>query len=136
MSTITHPPPQAAAQFGTRWPEKGTVVITAQGEFDASNAQELVDTSLALGDRVERLVLDMTDVDFFSTSGFSALHALNARCAGQCISWASVPGAAVTRLLTICDPDSALPFYGDIDSALSAVQEEPGRLLKLVPETS
>ncbi len=135
MSTITHPPPEAA-RFDTRWPETGTLVITAQGEFDAANAQELVDTSLAHGGRVERLVLDMTNVDFFGTSGFSALHALNARCAGECISWASVPSAAVARLLTICDPDSALPFYSDIDGALSAVQGEPRRLLKLVPETS
>jgi anti-anti-sigma factor len=134
MSSTTHPPPQTA-QFATRWAAPSAVVITAQGEIDAANAQELVDYALRHGDRIESLVLDMTDVEFFGTSGFSALHTLNVRCAGQSISWASVPSPVVTRLLGICDPDSTLPFYSGVDSALSALGGHSGRLLELVPET-
>ena len=123
------------AHFASRWLQPNTAVITAHGEIDAANAQELVDYALRHGDRIDRLVLDMSGVDFFGTSGFSALHTLNVRCAGESIEWASVPSAAVTRLLRICDPDSILPFYSGVDTALSAVQGEPRRLLQLVPQT-
>jgi anti-anti-sigma factor len=146
MSTRTHAQPVTPeslieraeshmAHFATRWLQPNTAVITAHGEIDAANAQELVDYALRHGDRIHRLVLDMSGVDFFGTSGFSALHTLNVRCAGDSISWASVPSAAVTRLLRICDPDSTLPFYAGVDTALSAVQGEPRRLLQLVPQT-
>jgi anti-anti-sigma factor len=110
-------------------------VITAHGEIDAANAQDLVDYALRHRDRTHRLVVDMSGVDFFGTSGFSALHNLNVRCAGEAITWASVPSASVTRLLRICDPDSTLPFYSGLDTALSAVQGESPRLLQLVPQT-
>jgi anti-anti-sigma factor len=142
MSTTTHAIPAEAvsehadsqmAYFTTRWLPPNTAVITARGEIDAANAQELVDYALRGGDRLRRLVLDMSEVDFFGTSGFSALHQLNVRCAGESIAWSSVPSAAVTRLLQICDPDSTLPFFDGVDTALSAVQGEPGPLLQLVP---
>jgi anti-anti-sigma factor len=107
-------------------------VITAHGELDAANAQEFVDYALRHAPHVERLVLDLTGVDFFGTSGFSALHTVNVQCAGEKIQWALVPSSAVTRLLRICDPDSALPICGSVDVALSAVQGEPRRLLQLV----
>lgn len=145
MSTTTRPRPTTpesliepadshAAHFATRWLPPHTVVITAHGEIDAANSQELVDYAFRHGDRINRLVLDLTGVDFFGTSGFSALHTLNVRCAGESIRWASVPSTAMTRLLRICDPDSTLPFFGGVDTALSAMQGEPRRLLELVPK--
>jgi len=145
MSTTSHAQPASqesliepaaahAAHFATRWLQPDTAVITAYGEIDAANSQEFVDYALRHGDRISRLVLDMSGVEFFGTSGFSALHTLNVRCAGEAIEWASVPSAAVTRLLRICDPDSILPFYGGVEAALSAVQGEPRRLLQLVAE--
>ena len=76
----------------------------------------------------------MSGIDFFGTSGFSALHTLNVRCAGESITWALVPSPAVTRLLRICDPDSTLPLYDRVDTALSAVHGEAPRLLQLVPQ--
>jgi anti-anti-sigma factor len=145
MSTTTHTQPASpesliepadsnAAHFATRWLPPDTAVITAHGEIDAANSQKLVDYALRHDARINRLVLDLSGVEFFGTSGFSALHVLNVRCAAESITWASVPSAAVTRLLRICDPDSALPFHGAVDAALSAVKGEPRRLLKLVPE--
>jgi anti-anti-sigma factor len=146
MSSTTYPHPATPeslieraeshmAHFATRWLQPNTVIITAHGEIDAANANELIEYALRHGQRIHRLVLDMSGVDFFGTSGFSALHTLNVRCAGESITWASVPSAAVTRLLRICDPDSTLPLYGGVDTALSAVQGEPRRLLQLVPQT-
>ena len=127
-------PESHMAYFAIRWPQPKTAVVTAQGEIDAANAQQLVDYALRHNDDIDRLVLDLSGVDFFGTSGFSALHLLNVRCAGESITWASVPSPAVARLLTICDPDSALPFFGGVDTALSAVQGATRPLLQLVPQ--
>ena len=124
-----------AAHFATRWLQPDIAVVTAHGEIDAANSQEFVDYAMRHADRISRLVLDMSGVDFFGTAGFSALHTLNVRCAGESIEWASVPSAAVSRLLRICDPDSTLPFFGGVDEALAAVQGEPARLLKLVSKS-
>ena len=65
--------------------------ITAHGELDAANAQEFVDYALRHAAQIDRLVLDLTGVDFFGTAGFSALHTLNVRCAGEKIEWALAP---------------------------------------------
>ena len=74
-----------------------TAVITAHGELDAANAEEFVDYSLRHAAHIDRLVLDLSGVDFFGTAGFSALHTLNVRCAAEKIEWALAPSAAVTR---------------------------------------
>jgi anti-anti-sigma factor len=122
------------AHFAIRWLRPNTAIVTAHGEIDAANAQEFIDYALRHDDRIDRLVLDMSGVDFFGTSGFTALHTLNVRCAGESITWAAVPSTAITRLLRICDPDSTLPLHDGVDSALSAVEGEPPRLLQLVPQ--
>lgn len=120
------------AHFATRWLQPSMAVIAAHGELDAANAQEFVDYALRHAPHIDRLVLDLTGVDFFGTAGFSALHTLNVRCAAEKIEWAMASSPAVTRLLQICDPDSALPLCGSVDAALAAVQGEPRRLLQLV----
>jgi anti-anti-sigma factor len=124
------------AHFATRWAHNALAIISAHGELDAANAQQFVDYALRHAPRTERLVLDLSGVEFFGTAGFSALHSVNVRCAGEKIQWAMVPSAAVNRLLRICDPDSALPISGSVDAALSVVQGEPPRLLQLVSKTS
>ncbi len=123
------------AHFATRWLQPSTAVITAHGELDAANAQQFIDYALRHADHIERLVLDLSGVDFFGTAGFSALHTVNVRCAGENVDWVLVPSRAVTRLLRICDPDSALPNCTSIDAALSALQGEPPRLLQLVSKS-
>lgn len=120
------------AHFATRWLQPSLAVIATHGELDAANAQQFVDYALRHAAHIDRLVLDLTGVDFFGTAGFSALHTLNVRCAAEKIEWALAPSAAVTRLLRICDPDSALPICTSVETALSAVQGEPRRLLQLV----
>lgn len=125
-----------SASFATRWPQPSVEVITATGELDASNAQELVDYALRDADRTRRLALDLTGIEFFGTAGFSALHTLNVRCAGAGVEWVLVPSTAVRRLLRICDPDSALPFAATMSAALSKLQADQRRLLQLVTEPS
>src|SRR6476660_1864476 len=132
---LTEPADCHTAHFATRWLQPSTVVITAHGELDAANAQEFVDYALRHSAHIDRLVLDLTGVEFFGTAGFSALHSVNVRCAGEKIEWALAPSSAVTRLLRICNPDSALPICASVDTALSAVQGEPRRLLQLVSKS-
>jgi anti-anti-sigma factor len=122
------------AHFATRWLQPSLAVIATHGELDAANAQEFVDYALRHNELMDRLVLDLTGVDFFGTAGFSALHTLNVRCAAEKIEWAMAPSPAVSRLMRICDPDSALPICDSIEAALAAVQGEPRRLLQLVPK--
>ncbi len=124
-----------SAHFATRWLQPSMAVINAHGELDAANAQEFVDYALRHAPHIDRLVLDPTGVDFFGTAGFSALHTLNVRCAAEKIEWALAPSPAVTRLLRICDPDSALPICASVETALAAVQGEPRRLLQLVSKS-
>ena len=90
-----------SASFATRWLQPSVAVITAHGELDASNAQELVDYALRDAERTKRLALDLSGVEFFGTAGFSALHTLNVRCAGAAVEWVLVPSTAVSRLLRI-----------------------------------
>jgi anti-anti-sigma factor len=122
------------AQFATRWLKPSTAVITAYGELDAANAQEFADYVLRHSAHADNLVIDLGSLDFFGTAGFSALHTVNVGCAGNAVQWAVVPSSAVTRLLRICDPDSALPVCASVDFALSAVQRERRKLLQLVPK--
>jgi anti-anti-sigma factor len=122
------------ACFATRWLKPTVAVITAHGDLDASNAQEFVDYALRHADHTQRLVLDLSGLDFFGTAGFSALHTLNVRCAGGGVEWVLVPSRAVSRLLRICDPDSGLPIADTVQLALSLLQGEPRRLLKLVSQ--
>ena len=120
------------AHFATRWLKPAIAVIAAHGELDAANAQEFVDYALRHATHIDRLVLDLTGVDFFGTAGFSALHTLNVRCAAEKIEWALASSPAVIRLMRICDPDSALPICASVQEALAAVHSEPRRLLQLV----
>jgi anti-anti-sigma factor len=123
------------ARFATRWLQPSMAVITAHGELDAANAQQFVDYALRHAAHTDRLVLDLSGVDFFGTAGFSALHTLNVRCAAEKIEWAMAPSPAVSRLMRICDPDSTPPICDGVDAALAAVQAEPRRLLQLVPKS-
>jgi anti-anti-sigma factor len=146
MSTVSHARPASpesliartdchGAHFATRWLKPKVAVITAHGELDAANTPEFVDYTLRHAPHTERLVLDLSGVDFFGTAAFSALHAVNVRCAGEKIEWTLVPSSAVTRLLRICDPESALPVCASVDAALSSVQGQPRRLLQLVAKS-
>jgi len=87
-----------------------TVLVTVRGEVDAANSR-------ALSEYVERqiagwprLVLDLSGVDFFGTSGFSTLHHINVICAQYRATWALVVGPQLRRFLKICDPDNLLPL--------------------------
>lgn len=119
------------ARFCVHWGRSGAVVSVV-GELDAANADDLANYVQRCAAYCEWLVLDLTELEFMGTAGFSVLHTINTRCAGTDVQWALVPGAATTRLLRICDPDTTLPTAKSGASALARVQDR--RLLQLVPQ--
>lgn len=121
--------------FETTWPEPATAVVAGHGELDAANGADFVEYALRHADKKQWLVVDLSKLSFFSTAGFSALHTLNVQCVGEDIRWVLVPSKAVNRVLRLCDPDSALPVSPDVPEALTAVHNEPPRLLELVAES-
>lgn len=122
------------AHFATRRLQSDTAVITVQGQIDAANAKDLIDYALRHVTELNWLLIDLSGVDFFGTAGFSALHALNVRTAGDNIGWTMLPSPAVSRLLRVCDPDATLPVGDSVEAALAALQRERP-LLKLVPQS-
>ncbi|WP_371743998.1 STAS domain-containing protein [Mycobacterium sp. DL592] len=122
-------------RFACRWPTSSVAVISAQGEIDASNAGSLTDYAVAHVMRCRSLVLDLRDLDFFGTEGFSDLHRVSVSCARVGTEWAMVPGVAVTRVLRICDPQGSLPTSCTVDAAMATFPRPPSHRLQLITET-
>jgi anti-anti-sigma factor len=140
VTDATHSPPEwenHSARF-TAESHSSRVVVTAHGELDASNASQLADyveSCAAHSTSVIAVIVDLSNLEFFGTAGFSALHLINVRCAGAHLRWAVVPGKAVSRLLRICDPDNTLPLVASADAPLSGHENpEPNGLFQLIPQ--
>jgi anti-anti-sigma factor len=128
----------STAQFGARWSPSGTV-ITADGELDASNADQLTVFVRRNARRSTRVILDLRGLEFIGTAGFSALHRINVVCSSAEVHWAMAPSPAVWRLLRVCDPDGTLPVTAPIEEPLLesvawARGQESRPLLQLVPQ--
>jgi len=107
----------STAQFSARWTASGTVIIV-DGELDAANSDQLAVYVQRNARRAKRVILDLRQVDFIGTAGFSALHRINVVCSGAQVNWAMVPSPAVSRLLRVCDPDGTLPVTTPIQEPL------------------
>jgi len=116
-----------AALLTSRRLKSSVAVIRAQGGIDASNADTLTEYTLGHLMRCRGLILDLRDLDFFGTEGFSALHRVSVCCARAGIGWAVVSGASVSRVLRICDPEALLPAAGTVEAAMAIVQDRPRR---------
>jgi anti-anti-sigma factor len=136
-SNAALPPPaweNHSARFSAEW-DVSRVVVTAEGELDASNAAQLADYFDLCIAHCTPLVLDLSRLKFFGTDGFSALHLINVKCAGANLRWGVVPSKGVTRLLRICDPDHTLPLIKSVHAMLADGDDGPdhNRLFQLVP---
>ncbi len=139
LNSTADPVVSHTAQFQTRWLYESTAVVCAHGELDAANSTDFIDYTMHQTRRAKNLVLDLSDLSFFATAGFSALHTLNVQCVKQQTPWSLAAGRAVQRVLRICDPDITLPVCDDVDEALRAVRgdaghDDPPRLLHLVSQ--
>src|ERR1700721_977479 len=102
-------------------------VISAHGHIDASNADTLTEYTLGHLMRCRGLILDLRDLDFFGTEGFSALHRVSVCCARAGIAWAVVSGEAVSRVLRIVDPQGLLQAASTVEAAMAIVKDQPPR---------
>jgi anti-anti-sigma factor len=116
--------------------DKSATVVSAHGDIDAANADQLTDYVQRALRGSKRLVLDLRSVDFIGTAGFSALHRINVVCSSVDAQWALVPGRAVHHLLRICDPDGTLPTACSPAEAVTGSQNTAAKsaLLQLVPQ--
>ena len=105
-----------------RW---SVAVISAHGDIDASNADTLTEYTLAHLTRCRGLILDLRNLDFFGTEGFSALQRVSVCCVRARVSCAVVPGNAVFRMLRIGDPQGLLPAASTLEAAMATVQDQP-----------
>jgi anti-anti-sigma factor len=97
---IVHVPPSPALLLRYSWHAPSTVVISAHGDIDASNASDLiVFVRHAIGP-YRGLVLDLRGVTFFGTEGLSALRIIDQEHT-PASHLAVVPSPAVVRLLKL-----------------------------------
>jgi anti-anti-sigma factor len=87
-----------------------TVIVTVEGEIDATNSRAMATYIEAQIAGSQRLLLDLRFVDFFGTSGLAALHNINVVCSQCELAWQLRCGRQVRRLLAMCDPDGTLPL--------------------------
>lgn len=124
-----------AAQFTSCLISTSTVMVAAEGEIDACNAHELVEYVERSLEESTRLIVDLRDLQFFGTQGFSTLHKINVICSGNDVNWVVIPGSEVDRLLRICDPGGGLPVATTLETAVAAVVRGPRSHLRLLPRT-
>jgi anti-anti-sigma factor len=96
-------------RLSTEWLNPSVVRVSVHGEIDASNSADVLEYVYRRGANCRSLILDLTDVNFFATAGFSALQTLDMRCARAEVSWMLIPSRAVSRVLSVCDPRRSLP---------------------------
>jgi anti-anti-sigma factor len=114
-----------AVRLACHWSTPPAVVISARGEIDAANADNLTEFTLANVMPSYRLILDLRGLDFIGAEGFSALLRISVSCAGAGTEWAMVASVAVSRLLNICDPHGELPVVGTTAEAVAMIHGHP-----------
>ena len=95
--------------FSTEWLNAAVVRISVRGEIDAANESELRDYVFCRAANCKTLILNLHEVTFLSTAGFSALLTIDDRCSRAAVTWMVIPSAAVSRVLDICDRQFVIP---------------------------
>ena len=124
---LSQPWTDHTARWACRRHKASVIVISADGDIDAANAATLREYPLPCVRRCRGLILDLRGVEFFGTEGFSALRGLFVCCLGAGKGWAVVPGAAVNRVLQICDPQGSLPITRTVEEAAATFADLPVR---------
>ncbi|MEH3137515.1 MAG: STAS domain-containing protein [Mycolicibacterium neoaurum] len=92
-----------ALQMTTHWQDFDLAVVTVTGELDATNTDILLDYALSKVVLCQRMVLDLTDIDFFGCAGYTMLKTLEYRCILADVVLTLLTGAPVRRVLKVCE---------------------------------
>lgn len=99
-----------------------TVLLAVHGDIDAALTPGLFARIAARLGTYRQVVLDLSGVTFFGTTGYSALLELRAHCSRRGIEWVMVTGPEVRRLLRACEAaDCTTPFAPTAANIVSAV---------------
>ncbi|MBY6682993.1 MULTISPECIES: STAS domain-containing protein [unclassified Rhodococcus (in: high G+C Gram-positive bacteria)] len=99
------------------------LIVSVRGDLDLESTPMLTaGLDRALSDNVpSAVIVDLTDVDFLSSTGMTALIDTHRRL-GALVALAVVSnGPATTRPLTLVGMDEMLSLHPDLDAALAAV---------------
>lgn len=86
------------------------ITVSVRGEVDACNAKDFAVAVCRAVDGARRVTLDLSELRFLAFDGVAALHAVNAHLTRDDVPWCVLPGAAVTRVLELCDPERLIPL--------------------------
>ena len=99
----------------------GGVVVHLVGELDLYNAPEVREALLALcEEEPERLVVDLTEVDFIDSTALGVLIEARTKLANRQAFLLAAPGLETHRALRISGLDQHLAVHETVDAALSA----------------
>jgi anti-sigma B factor antagonist len=102
----------------------GTAVLRVEGEIDMSNSESLREQIVgALDNGTRALVLDLSGVTFFASSGIAALaHAREYAKRSGSLPVHVVASRSVRRSLEATAMDRLLPLHETVDEALAATR--------------
>ncbi|MEU5695918.1 STAS domain-containing protein [Actinosynnema sp. NPDC020468] len=103
----------------------GIAVLVVVGEIDMSNSDDLRTAAVDLLDSSTGLVLDLSGVTFFASSGIAALARLREhRASTDGPPVHLVSGSSVRRSLEVTAMDKLLPLHDTREQAVKAVRAE------------
>jgi len=108
-------------------PHGASVVASVRGELDVVSRQRFDDFLAEAAATSDRVILDMSGVDFMDTTALAVIvsHWRRQVAAGGLFSLAGARYRYV-KALWITGLADRMPMYDTVDEALTAVQPEPG----------
>jgi anti-anti-sigma factor len=101
-------------------------VVRIRGEVDLSNVESVQATIVeALSHAAPGIVLDLTETSYLDSSGIRLLFELAERLQArrQRLLLVVTEAALVRRMLVLTKLEDAVPLYGSVDDALTALTE-------------
>ncbi len=108
-------------------PHGASVVVSVQGELDLTSSQRFDDCLSEAAETIDRVILDMTGVDFMDTTALAVIVGhWRRRVAAGGLFFLAGARYRYTKALWITGLADRLPMYDTVDEALAAAQPEPG----------
>jgi anti-sigma B factor antagonist len=99
----------------------GAVVVRLGGELDLYNAARVREALVDVAKNApERLVLDLSEVEFIDSTALGALVEARATLAGRGVLLLAAPADETRRALAVSGLDRHLPVHDTVDGALAA----------------
>lgn len=125
MSTVAAAAPAAGSRLWVHWTlsNRGrSTIVSFAGEIDAVNADQLVATVCTVLEACsQRLIVDLSAVDFLDATGAVALLQARRHATARAVRLDVVCSARVPRrVLTVAEDDEAVEFFGSVAEAVNA----------------